>query len=260
MLTYLGKGERSYGLSPISIHSRLGWEFQAVLAGRCSLLLRGQEPVRVNSGLWVFPPSTPHGWGGDGAQTCEVAVFHFNAVPQQVRSLALVRGFLRCGLNRQTKDRLRQLMAALQPERERPTVLNDLYTSWALNELSLIALHEEPARRLHEGDGFARSKADAALAWYSEHLAGNPSLPEVAKAVHSSASHLRRLFQRAHRQSPQAMFARLRFQRACELMADSSRRLDAVATDCGFSSASAFSRAFRAEIGLSPRAWRQRRA
>jgi AraC-like DNA-binding protein len=258
MLNYLGKGQRTYGITHIPIHARKAWEFQALLSGRAAPLLRETpQPDFAASRLWVFPPTTAHGWTGDGERVCEVAVFHFSGVPEAIRSAAFARGFLSCALDRAASARIRSLIDMLSAEHERPTALGGLRETWALNELSVIALRDEPVRPANKGDDFARAKADAALTWYTEHLGQNPSLSDAARAVYVSISHLRRLFQRAHRQSPQSMFARLRFQRACELMRNSDQGLEAIAQSCGFQSASAFSRAFRAESGMSPRAWRQ---
>jgi AraC family transcriptional regulator len=259
MLTYLGKGERSYGSNPISIHSRSAWEFEAILAGRAAPLLSGhQELDPQGPRLWVFPPSTAHGWTADGRNRCEVAVFHFSQVPEPLRTLTRERGWLSCALDRHALGRIRALVNALQKEQYRPTVLAGVIHDWAVNELSVIALSEEPLPRLSERDGHAHAKTEAALAWYSENLARSPSLGDVAAAVYVSPSHLRRLFQASQRRSPLAMFSEVRIRRSYELMADSRRTLEQIGAACGFSSASAFSRSFRAQTGLSPRQWRRR--
>jgi AraC-like DNA-binding protein len=48
----------------------------------------------------------------------------------------------------------------------------------------------------------------------------------------------------------------LRFQRAMQLMSDPAMKLEHVGYRCGFTSASVFSRAFKAKYGCSPQAWR----
>jgi AraC-like DNA-binding protein len=59
-------------------------------------------------------------------------------------------------------------------------------------------------------------------------------------------------------ESPAALIRRRRLERAAELLA--ARRaivnVESVAQECGFASAEYFSRAFRREFGLSPRAYR----
>lgn len=59
-------------------------------------------------------------------------------------------------------------------------------------------------------------------------------------------------------ESPAARIRRRRLERAAELLATShaQAQVEDVAQDCGFASAEYFSRAFRREFGLSPRAYR----
>jgi AraC-like DNA-binding protein len=49
----------------------------------------------------------------------------------------------------------------------------------------------------------------------------------------------------------------MRLQRAMQLMAAPALKLDDVAAQCGFGSASAFSRAFKHKAGCSPSEWRR---
>jgi len=74
----------------------------------------------------------------------------------------------------------------------------------------------------------------------------NPAFPQVARAVGVSSVHLRRLFHEVLQASPTQIMDQLRFQRAMQLMSDSSMKLEVVGYRCGFGSASVFSRAFRA--------------
>ena len=78
----------------------------------------------------------------------------------------------------------------------------------------------------------------------------------IAEELNISLRQLYRAFDDA--ESPAALIRRRRLERAAELLA--SRRaisnVEAVAQECGFASAEYFSRAFRREFGLSPRAYR----
>ena len=90
-------------------------------------------------------------------------------------------------------------------------------------------------------------------------MSAAPGLASVAAAAHVSPAHLRRMFWRVRGESPRTAIDRLRYQRACELLADPETRLADVAAACGFSEASALSRGFASHTGFSPLAWRQQR-
>lgn len=78
----------------------------------------------------------------------------------------------------------------------------------------------------------------------------------IAAQLNTSLRQLYRAFNGA--ESPAARIRRRRLERAAELLASRPARphVEQVATQCGFASAEYFSRAFRREFGLSPRAYR----
>ena len=126
----------------------------------------------------------------------------------------------------------------------------------ALMALSLIVCEAFASRA---GDAYAsypQSRVNAAIIWYAERMAENPAFPEVARAVGVSTAHLRRLFHEVLQTSPNQIMDQLRFQRAMLLMSDPAMKLEAVGYQCGFASASAFSRAFKTKFGCSPQSWR----
>jgi AraC-like DNA-binding protein len=80
----------------------------------------------------------------------------------------------------------------------------------------------------------------------------------IAEELNISLRQLYRAFDDA--ESPAALIRRRRLERAAEVLASrrSIANVESVAQECGFSSAEYFSRAFRREFGLSPRAYRSR--
>ncbi|MBA2480624.1 MAG: helix-turn-helix transcriptional regulator [Planctomycetes bacterium] len=257
MLRYVSAGERRYDLNPIPVTRRLNWEFEAVVAGRMAPVFNsGQYQARERT-LWVFPPNTAHGWINPPRERCEVAVVQVASAPEPLRSLATTRGFLAAELRDDEIARIRESTAGLMRENARPTALGGLLVQRALADLCLIALRAEPVRLLPTIARRARDVADSAIAWYAENLARDPTLADVARAVGTSTSHLRRIFHTAYGKSPHEALQRVRFERAHELMRDRRLNLEAVASACGFSDASAFSRAYRAHHGHAPGQWRR---
>jgi AraC family transcriptional regulator len=260
MLRYLGMGRRPFGLQPMYVHRRANWEFFAVLQGRCGVVIPGQSrPTLHTRRLWVFPPETAHGWRGEGIQPCRVAVFHFGRVPDLLEKAARDGKYLDCPLTAAQARWIAGLARELAPHYMRTTQKSLLVFERAMLELSLLALGPAPSERTEDKNDFALRKVEAGLTWYSEHMSDQPKIEHVAQAINVSARHLRRLFQEARRESPQAGFTKLRIHRAMELLSQSGVKLDEIAAKCGFSSDSDFCRVFKARQKISPDAWRKRK-
>lgn len=260
MLAYLGRGPRDYHRRPCSAHTRPCWEFQAIVAGVAAPLVPGARIAPQGRRLWVFPPSTRHGWTGVPDEDCAVAVFHFPEVPEPLRAHCLARRWHAAPLDAATARAVVALAEELDRDRAAPSDRSHVLHQRALAELTLIALANVPARRLPDGQALARRRVHEALAWYAEHLEYAPDMAEVAAAAHVSPAHLRRLCLRVLGKPPQRACDEVRYRRAQELLADPEARLESVAAACGFASASALSRGFHAHCGMAPRVWRRRGA
>lgn len=83
-------------------------------------------------------------------------------------------------------------------------------------------------------------------------------IEDVAKHVHISASHLRRLFKKSLRLSLGAYIRQARIHRASFLIRSTQMSFSQIATKCGFSSLFSFSRTFMQEVKMSPTSYRKR--
>jgi len=254
MLCYLGRGERRYGEKPSPIHARPYWEFQAVLSGRIGMLLKGQDAEFAARTLWLTAPGHRHGWVGD-AQAAKVAVFHFLSIPELVKRRFLESTCRRTALTIEQCRRLGQLADSLADVWRMPQPDMPLRHEHLLLELSLVVSTPEAAP-VAAREKQRRERVQSALNWFHLNMQYNPSLEEVANATGASAVHLRRLFHEVMQDSPKKVFDQLRFQRAIHLMTDHKLTLESVGENCGFQSASAFSRAFKQKFGCSPDQWR----
>jgi AraC-like DNA-binding protein len=255
MLIYLGTGERRYAENPLALQSRRAWEFQVVLKGKIAPSLpEGAQPVRADC-LWIFPPGHTHGWVGEKGRTSEVAVFHFQSAPELLTHLVNPLGFIEIGLNRRSILQIREMAVKLGRYWKHPAPGMMICYEHALLTLSLIACE---TLQSEDGDNdYNESRVNAAIVWYAKRMGQNPAFPEMAQAVGVSTAHLRRLFHQVLHASPNRIMDQMRFQRAMQLMSDPAMKLDSVAEQCGFGSASAFSRAFKTKFGCSPQVWRQ---
>ena len=93
--------------------------------------------------------------------------------------------------------------------------------------------------------------ADVARRW---------TLAELAGVVGASRSALSEQFARQIGTPPMQYLAQWRMQHAANRLLDRSCKIYAVATEVGYESEAAFSRAFKRIVGMTPRDWRDRRS
>ena len=106
--------------------------------------------------------------------------------------------------------------------------------------------------------GPADAMVTAALAHIAAHSHERVRTAEVAAAAGTSTRVLLRRFRRVRRATIAEEIARVRLQRARELLEATELSVAAVARACGFSGTRRMSAAFRKHEGVSPTAWRRR--
>lgn len=106
-----------------------------------------------------------------------------------------------------------------------------------------------------EGAGILR----AAEVYLEEHL-GDPALrnADLARAANISEVYFRRLFTKRHGMSPRRYILTARIEDAKRRLAGSSDSIGGIALACGFSDVFHFCRMFHAEVGCTPREYRER--
>jgi AraC-like DNA-binding protein len=296
LLLYRIQGERRYGLNAFPPHRRKAWAFQVILSGQCSLLVQKDNVTheeRVTGPvLSIAGPDCPHVWRGKPDDVCKVMCFHFDQADPILCSVigqdgyryvsisdgdiqALQALYDRCGEVRgkagfmsarvhasyKTNVNLGAAKGSIAPAASLETsrkagFLAPLIYGIVSRELTLLFLKHVPRAELGPAPDFCENKVAEAMAWYEVNLANGPSIQDVASAIHISPTHLRRLFHKVRGMSPQAAFTHLQFERAKWLMRDLSLPLERVAENSGFGSASALSRTFKKEFGISPKKFR----
>ncbi|WP_102226112.1 GlxA family transcriptional regulator [Acidimangrovimonas sediminis] len=103
----------------------------------------------------------------------------------------------------------------------------------------------------------ADARVTAAIARWEGRLDDPEPMAETARALNLTPRRLEMLFRKELGQPPGAYALNLRLQAARRLVADTAHPLQEVALRTGFTSQSAFSRAFRRRFGLSPSAVRR---
>ena len=95
-----------------------------------------------------------------------------------------------------------------------------------------------------------------ARSFIEEHSAEELSLTKVAKAVNISANHLSEKFKQVTGVNFVDYVARIRFEKACDLLLNSNLRISEIAFAVGFQSLSQFNRVFKKLTRQSPTQFR----
>ena len=107
-----------------------------------------------------------------------------------------------------------------------------------------------------------RSSSRVAEVWekVERDLATDWKLSTLAKACSLSGEHLRRLCQRELGRTPMDHVASMRILRAKDLLETTEEKLESIAAQVGYHSATVFSRAFVRNVGMLPSEYRARRS
>lgn len=127
--------------------------------------------------------------------------------------------------------------------------VNDAYRRAAVNYLFQRLETCEPST--------AGALSDRALNWLEKHLDELVSLEMLAGKFDCSKSGLLAAFKRAGLRPPMKELARLRIEKACELLKENELNVSQIARSVGYDDLAAFNHFFRRHIGRSPSDYRE---
>jgi AraC-like DNA-binding protein len=102
------------------------------------------------------------------------------------------------------------------------------------------------------------SRLAPAMAFISEHYHEHVSIPDLADKCGLSLGAFHRRFRDTYLCTPHTYLRQLRVRMSCHALVYSSRSIAAVASECGFSDQSHFTKEFRRIMGETPRSYRRR--
>jgi len=258
VLKNLASGAKNFITDPVGVLTRVNWEFMVSLNNPLGPLLTDDPPPPMRARcLWLFPPDTPHGWRSSG--TVQRAMFQFGFVPEPLAAHTIQHSWHECPLSRNKAVEIFELASFLQPHFEKPSAAGNIHFQHALFRLSQLAIDNIPLREFPKPEDLATQKSEMAMAWFTEHMHEQPTLEDVARAVRTSPSHLRRIFWTARKGNPHKVLFEMRVRRAMEMMSGTGAKLETIAEASGFGSAADFARAFRRHKGISPSEWKKDR-
>ncbi|MBC2604326.1 helix-turn-helix transcriptional regulator [Puniceicoccus vermicola] len=230
------------------------WEFQAVVHGRIAWVPASGPATETKARtLWVSPPGSSHGWTGIPGEEAVIVVFHFRLIPETLRLRLGKSPCTAIHLSAAECVQMEELARGVDRYWRKPAPGMLLCYEHALLQISHLAYESLTIQHPEEPENRIRDQVQSALSLYNENMQTNPGLPEIARACHSSPANLRRLFHKTLQASPKEVFDQLRYQRAMQLLTETTLPLAHIAEQCGFQDQSAFSRAFKNHFQCTPR-------
>jgi AraC-like DNA-binding protein len=218
--------------------------------GGCWYWSEGQHrAVRVRVGeVIAVGPRLLHAYGGHGRSFREDFVAFFGPVADGFRAMGLF-------------DPARPLISLRDPERigEIAEIVRDVFSLEAQLRAGLLLqriLIDARFDAAHEA-----SPHYPAIQRLLKRIAAEPDThlrnKQMAESCGMSESHFRKLFREEVGMAPNHYCERLRMDRACELLAETTLRVHEIASELGYDDPLYFSKRFAAVIGVSPRAYRR---
>ena len=90
------------------------------------------------------------------------------------------------------------------------------------------------------------------IAYITDNLSKRILIRDLARTTHQSISTLERYIHSRLKISPITLLRKIRMNKACQLLSNSTLNISEIATECGYESLSSFSRAFRKQHGMTP--------
>lgn len=215
----------------------------------------GDTVHRIGSqSVLVIPRSVPHAYGADSSNPWTIWWCHLlgTDVTELVGTLKVTSARPIVPIRRieRAVALLDEIVSSLERDQSPPRLIGTAGAAWKLlTQISVDRVLPE------QGDPLQR-----AMTYLSERLDGGVRVPELARLVGVSPSHLTTLFRRATGGGVLAHHSALRMAKARQLLDGSSAAVASIADEVGYDDPLYFSRQFRRFHGMSPTEFRHRDA
>ncbi len=207
--------------------------------------------------FFIIPAGKKHAYGADRDDPWSIYWLHFHG--ENVEMFGSITGRAVCldqsDTSRQ-QDRIRlfdemyrNLEMGYSPENLEHISFCLMYFFSSMKYL----LQYREIRQIREDDTIQRS-----ILFMKDHLEDRISLDDLARAVGYSPSHLNTLFVQRVSYSPMEYYNQLRIQRGCGYLQFSKLKIKEIAFRLNYYDPFHFSNAFRREMGITPKAYRNR--
>ena len=215
----------------------------------------GDTAHRIGSqSALVLPRGVPHAYGADADNPWTIWWCHLSGtdVAELVETLEVTAARPIVPIRRieRAVALLDEIVSSLERDQSPPRLIGTAGAAWKLlTQISVDRMMPE------QGDPLQR-----AMSYLTERLDGSVRVPDLAKLVGVSPSHLTALFRKATGGGVLAHHSALRMAKARQLLDGSSAAVASIAEELGYEDPFYFSRQFRRFHGMSPTDFRQRDA
>lgn len=246
-LVYLGWGKRRFAQHPIPRSRHPGWVYFLIRRGAPTLRLEGTAIHTTHPGeVIVVGPDCASGWTDTGDGVTDLLTWVWRSPPRCAAPSFSADGFRSFG----TSLRLRRTLEAIHDSCRREVEGLDAFVKPAL-EQQRLAMDVAIARAVQHTVAPPESalRLELALRWLAQNLSEPRPVSALCDYLQVSPATLNRLFQAHLSESPASHHARLKIDRARQLLIEGAAAKE-VAYALGYRHPNDFSRAFKKAVGI----------
>jgi|GEM_PF-1489699 len=241
--SFLGKGHRHDNLYQISY----------VLKGQTRILLGKSRYLASDGDLLLIPPRQWHASGpGEEKKRFNLLQIKFRISRRLPMPFPM---YIRLGYAPEIADGFHSIIAEFhmqRPQRETMMRINLAHLLLLVHRRSLLKGTGYHLPSLKDSK-FTEKRLGNVIQYIQANYSRELTLPEIAGMSGYSVSAFSHMFTRYAGASPVKYLINYRLSKALDLMANTDRKLDDIASEAGFSSVYYFSRLFRKRYNQSPR-------
>ncbi|WP_276481458.1 AraC family transcriptional regulator [Paraflavitalea pollutisoli] len=216
-------------------------------------------PCKISAGgFFVVPKSTDHTYQADENDPWTIYWVHFNG--SNAPSLV---NYLQQRLNGYTdvlhySEKRIDLFDSIYHCLERGySAKNMVYANMCFSHFLVSFMHPENID--HQNTRYEEDVVDKAITIMTESIRSVCNLSDIAARLNVSSSHLSFLFRQKTGYPPMEYMNHLKVQKACQYLLLTTKRIHEIAEEIGIEDAYYFSRFFKRQMGMSPRAYRDKK-
>lgn len=261
---YCAIDERSVasGWDSESIHWHDYFEIEIVISGSGTYLYENQK-TKIGTGFAYFlTPANIHAVIPDKEETISVLHIRFNeyALCEDVLKLVLLEE--RCFLVNFTPEELKDIVYSfkmLEQDFEKPRPEAERLIRLDISRICLAVFYKSSDDSLHSTASAVLDKGLQRAYWFMRcNFQKRIRLQDVAAVANISPNHFSMLFKKNFGCSYSDMVQHFRLQYAANMLKTTTVNIDEIAYETGFSSGSHFIAAFKKEMGVTPKEFREK--